>query len=130
MAAQAATSSSAMRAASAYARAARSRRWQRRQQRAACAASAQRRLTAVGRVAPSVATAAREARVARILAQRQRHAVGRGHADQRRAAHDHVADRGGGILDRAQRAQFERERQPRLVDDRDVAAGVGVQIVR
>ena len=49
-------------------------------------------------------------------------AVGGRHADQRRAAHPHVADRRGDALDRADRLDAERMRQPALVDDVDGAA--------
>ena len=60
-----------------------------------------------------------ETHVAAVAAHRQRDAVGRSDADQRRAAHDHAADRRGGIRSAAQCLQLEGEGQPRLVDDGD-----------
>ena len=58
-------------------------------------------------------------RVARIGAGRQRHAIGGGRPDQRRAAHLHVADGAGGVVDIAQGQGLEGMGQARLVDDAD-----------
>ena len=60
-----------------------------------------------------------ERSVARILAHGEREPVGRRRADQRRAAHPHVADRGRRLVDAAQRRDPELMRQPALVDDVD-----------
>ena len=126
MAAQAATSSSAMRAASGIGHAPRGCRAARPPARDCMRSSAQRRLTAVGsRARRAAATARGRLGVARVVAQAERHAVGGGDADQRRAAHDHVADRVAACSAAAQVAQFERERQSRLVDDGDGGAVVG-----
>ena len=57
-----------------------------------------------------------EHRVGGIGRHGQRHAVARGGADQRRAAHDHRADRALGILQRPQVADDELMGQQRLVD--------------
>ena len=65
-------------------------------------ASAQRRLTAVGRVAASLDIAASSPASDGSSAIRERHAVGRGGADQRRAAHLHRRDRARRILERLQ----------------------------
>ena len=60
-----------------------------------------------------------QARIRGVGAHRQRNAIGGGRADQRRAAHQHVADRPRGVLRRLQRHGDELEWQPRLVDDAD-----------
>src|SRR5690606_11246276 len=53
-------------------------------------------------------------------------AIGGRHADQRRPAYPHVADRRGDAVHRANRLDAEIMRQPALVDDVDRAA-VGVR---
>jgi hypothetical protein len=57
-----------------------------------------------------------------IFAQRQAHAIGRGCADQRCAAHLHHLDGARSILNGFQRDDLELVRQPRLVDDVDPPA--------
>ena len=64
--------------------------------------------------------------VAGILAHREREAVGRRHADQRRAAHPHVADRRRRLGDAAQGRDAKFVRQPALIDHVDAPA-VAVQ---
>src|SRR5690606_29157929 len=60
--------------------------------------------------------------VGRIVAHGDRHAIGGGDADQRRAAHPHVADRGRHLVHRGQSDDAEFVRQPALIDDLDRAA--------
>ena len=88
--------------------------------------SAHFRLIAVGRVAISVVVGAIERRIGRIGAHRQRHAVGGGRADQRRAAHQHRADRVGRRVASRQPRHDEFMRQPPLVDRADRPA-VGLE---
>ena len=57
-----------------------------------------------------------------IVAQRQPHAVGRGGADQRRAAHLHGLDGPRGVFQRRKLRDDEAMRQLRLVDDADALA--------
>jgi hypothetical protein len=58
----------------------------------------------------------------RIRLHGKRQPVGRGDADQRRAAHDHGADRQSGVVERGEPLQLEREGQARLVDHLDADA--------
>ena len=81
--------------------------------------SAQRRLTAVGRVASSSGMGAVDGGVARIAPGGERHAIGAGHADQRRAAHRHRADRCSGVFAGRERSRLEAMRQRGLIDDMD-----------
>ena len=67
-----------------------------------------------------------ERRVRRIVAHLDGDAIGGGDADQRRAAHPHVADRRGDAGDAVDRLDAEIMRQPALVDDVDRTA-VAVQ---
>ena len=64
--------------------------------------------------------------VARVLGRGERHAIGGGRADQRRAAHNHAPDRVGRLRRGTQRQHLETVRQLGLVDHVD-AASVGVQ---
>ena len=64
--------------------------------------------------------------VARVLVHGERYSVGRRGADQRRAAHPHVADRVRRVADVAERFDAKLVRQPSLVDDVD-APSVRVQ---
>src|SRR5208283_1133636 len=72
-----------------------------------------------------------------VLAQRQTHAIGRGRADQRRAADHHGADGMRGILQRLKSGRGEAMRQRRLIDhadrpavrlDPDAAHGLAVDL--
>jgi hypothetical protein len=65
----------------------------------------------------SVSQACCSAFVAGAFLQRQRHAVGGGDADQRRAAHQHGADGVGGVGEGAQVPRGVLVRQQRLVED-------------
>jgi hypothetical protein len=85
----------------------------------------------VGRAASSRRRAL-ESRGAGIAAQRQRHAIGTGGADERRAPHDHGRDGAHGIVEGPQLHEHELVGQARLVDDLDglaIADGVDGSIV-
>ena len=60
-----------------------------------------------------------DAAVGRVLGDRQRHAIGGRGADQRGAAHLHVADRPRCVVEPGETRDDELVRQPRLVDDFD-----------
>jgi hypothetical protein len=82
--------------------------------------SAQCRFTAVGRVAPRVASAcASVASFRALFGERERDPEGRGGADQRCAAHLHAADRVRGLGEGAQRDGLGAEGQQGLVEDMD-----------
>ena len=63
-----------------------------------------------------------ERRVALVLPHGEREPIGRRRADQRRAAHPHVPDRGGRLGDAVQGRNPELVRQPSLIDDVDACA--------
>ena len=66
-----------------------------------------------------------ETRVGCVFAQSKGDAIGGGHADERRAAHPHVGDRGRRFGQRGEAAHFETVRQLGLIDDLDFAvAGI------
>jgi hypothetical protein len=69
-------------------------------------------------------TGAFQRRVGRILAQRQRDAVGRDRADQRCTAHLHRPDRMRGILDGRKPDRDIAMRQPGLIDGADGPIGL------
>ena len=73
------------------------------------------------RIEPAVGVG--EMRVAGVAPHGQREAVRAGHADQRRAPHDHRADGVDHVVDRSQHARGEGVRQAALVDDLDRAVG-------
>ncbi len=98
-----------------------------RRVRARCATAlrispkAQRRLIAVGRVAPESIDRSFEGGVGSARGKRKRHAVSRGRADARGAAHLHGADRVRRVVHRPQTDDLEGVRQLGLVDDEDLA---------